>query len=95
MGPVVLQVLLVGGAALGGRSRHNPQQLLPGRVHIVSLQARGRPMECWTDRAREDLEALRILPSWARLAQDREAGRTKIHALLGHTQPQCWQGVLD
>ena len=32
-------------------------------------------------------DVLKILPSWARLAQDREAWRTKIHDLIGHTQP--------
>ena len=36
-----------------------------------------------------------MLPSWARLAQGREAWRTKRPDHLGHTQLECWQGVID
>ena len=67
-----------------------PDTRLPKRILFSRIEqkgGRGRPMKCWTDYVREDLDALRILPSWARLAQDREAWRTKIHDLLGHTQP--------
>ena len=65
------------------RSPSTPQ--LENVVNITYVS--GAPMKCWTDYVREDLDALGILPSWARLGQDREAWRTKIHDLLGHTQP--------
>ena len=71
-----------------------PDTRLPKRILFSRIEqkgGRGRPMKCWTDYVREDLDALldalRILPSWARLAQDGEAWRTKSHDLLGHTQP--------
>ena len=53
---------------------------LPGKTR------RGRPTKCWTDYVREDLEALRLLLNWSRLAKDRELWRYKIHQILGHTQ---------
>ena len=73
-----------------GHINRLPDTRLPKRILFSRIEqkgGRGRPMKCWTDYVREDLDALRILPSWARLAQDREAWRTKIHDLLGHTQP--------
>ena len=70
-----------------------PDTRLPKRILFSRIEqkgGRGRPMKCWTDYVREDLDALRILPScpsWARLAQDREAWSTNIHDILEHTQP--------
>ena len=52
---------------------------------LPSKASRGRPPKCWTDYVREDLESLKLLLNWARLAQDRDTWRNKIQDLLGHT----------
>ena len=61
-----------------------PKRILHSR--LPSNASRGRPPKCWTDYVREDLEALRLLLNWSRLAKDRESWRDKIHQILGHTQ---------
>ena len=35
---------------------------------------------------RQDLEVLKMLLNWSRLAKDRESWRDKTHQILGHTQ---------
>ena len=53
---------------------------------LPSNASRGRPPKCWTDPVREDLEALKLLLNWSRLAKDRESWRDKVQQILGHTQ---------
>ena len=57
-----------------------PKRLMHSR--LPSKASRGRPPKCWTDHIREDLEALKSLHNWARLAQDRDSWRDIIQDSL-------------
>ena len=57
-----------------------PKRLMHRR--FPSKASRGRPPKCWTDYVREDLEAPKLLHNWARLAQDRDSWRDRIHKLM-------------
>ena len=61
-----------------------PKRMLYSRLDKKA--SKGRPLKCWTDYVREDLEGLGLIASWARKAQDRDSWRTRIQQLLGHTQ---------
>ena len=61
-----------------------PKRILHSR--LPSKASRGRPPKCWTGYVREDLEAVRLLLNWSRLAKDRQLWRDQIQQILGHTQ---------
>ena len=73
---------------LGHSARQEDTGLPKRSLHsrLPSKASRGGPPKCWTDYVRGDLEALRLLLTWSRLAKDRELWRDTIQQILGHTQ---------
>ena len=61
------------------------KQLLFGHITNEQGAGLGRPQKCWQDYVREDLAKLNMLYNWHKVAQDREAWRSRIQRLLVHT----------
>ena len=64
------------------RARDSPREPSSGApvLHLSCCTSGGE------DYVRVDVNSLKLLLDWARLAQDRESWRDKIQELLGHTQ---------